>query len=245
MKDVTNASDRFLAESRYDLKQERSLSRRIIVLLIVASLLLIGQSLYNLSNLRQVDLSIITVQNTADNLEELAREIATPIADIRMLSMEAVLAPNQERVEETKQRLDQQVGELESRLTQWQKRIDRGGAGMPGQSEFHAIQEAWKRYREAVSKTGYYIEQGIRVAAFISVTQQEKSRYETLQETLTAFGRTRIARSQEVYDIAQDNSRVAFYTLVVTGIIQVLILIFILFFVIEDISEINSSSRTE
>ena len=231
MKDVTNASDRFLAESRYDLKQERSLSRRIIVLLIIASLLLIGQSLYNLSNLRQVDLSIITVQNTADNLEELAREIATPIADIRMLSMEAVLAPNQERVEETKQRLDQQVRELESRLTQWQKRIDKGGAGMPGQSEFHAIQEAWKRYREAVSKTGYYIEQGIRVAAFISVTQQEKSRYETLKETLTAFGRIRIARSQQVYDIAQDNSRVAFYTLVVTGIIQILILIFILFFV--------------
>ena len=231
MKDVTNASDRFLAESRYDLKQERSLSRRIIVLLIIASLLLIGQSLYNLSNLRQVDLSIITVQNTADNLEELAREIATPIADIRMLSMEAVLAPNQERVEETKRRLDQQVRELESRLTQWQKRIDRGGAGMPGQDEFHAIQEAWKRYREAVSKTGYYIEQGIRVAAFISVTQQEKSRYETLKETLTAFGRIRIARSQQVYDIAQDNSRVAFYTLVVTGIIQILILIFILFFV--------------
>ena len=231
MKDVTNASDRFLAESRYDLKQERSLSRRIIVLLIAASLLLIGQSLYNLSNLRQVDLSIITVQNTADNLEQLAREIATPIADIRMLSMEAVLAPNQERVEETKQRLDQRVGELESRLTQWQRRIDRGGADMPGQGEFHAIQEAWKRYRQAVSKTGYYIEQGIRVAAFISVTQQEKSRYETLKETLTAFGRTRIARSQEVYDIAQDNSRVAFYTLVVTGIIQILILIFILFFV--------------
>ena len=231
MKDVTNASDRFLAESRYDLKQERSLSRRIIVLLIIASLLLIGQSLYNLSNLRQVDLSIITVQNTADNLEELAREIAMPIADIRMLSMEAVLAPNQERVEETKQRLDQRVGELESRLTQWQRRIDRGGADMPGQGEFHAIQEAWKRYREAVAKTGYYIEQGIRVAAFISVTQQEKSRYETVKETLTAFGRTRIARSQEVYDIAQDNSRVAFYTLVVTGIIQILILIFILFFV--------------
>ena len=231
MKDVTSGSDQILAESRYELKQERSLSRRIIVLLIVASLLLIGQSLYNLSNLRQVDLSIITVQNTADSLEQLAREIATPIADIRMLSMEAVLAPNQERVEETKQRLDQRVKELESRLTQWQRRIDRGGAGMPGQGEFHAIQEAWKRYREAVSKTGYYIEQGIRVAAFISVTQQEKARYETLKETLTAFGRTRIARSQEVYDIAQDNSRVAFYTLVVTGIIQILILIFILFFV--------------
>ena len=38
-----------------ELKRERSLSRRIIILLIIASLLLIGQSLYNLFNLQQVD----------------------------------------------------------------------------------------------------------------------------------------------------------------------------------------------
>ena len=65
-------------------------------------MLLIGQSLYNLSNLKQVDQSIVTVHNTAGSLEELAREIATPVADIRMLSMETVLAPNQARVEETR-----------------------------------------------------------------------------------------------------------------------------------------------
>ena len=116
MKGVTSASNGVQPETQYDLKQERSLSRRIIALLVVASLLLIGQSLYNLFNLQQVDESIITVNNTADSLEELAREIATPIADIRMLSMETVLAPNQARVDETKKRLEQRIGELETRL---------------------------------------------------------------------------------------------------------------------------------
>ena len=52
-----------------ELKRERSLSRRIIILLIIASLLLIGQSLYNLFNLQQVDQSIVTVHNTAGSLE--------------------------------------------------------------------------------------------------------------------------------------------------------------------------------
>ena len=213
------------------LKRERSLSRRIIFLLIIASLLLIGQSLYNLFNLQQVDQSIVTVHNTAGSLEKLAREITTPVADIRMLSMETVLAPNQGRVEETRQRLEQRIEELEVRLAEWQAHLDRGEAGKSGRNEFHAIQSAWKDYREAVVKTGYYIGQGVRVAAFISVTQQEKDRYEALKEALTAFGRTQIARSQNVYDIAQDNSTLAFYTLVVTGIIQILILSFILFFV--------------
>jgi signal transduction histidine kinase/DNA-binding response OmpR family regulator len=214
-----------------ELKRERSLSRRIIILLIIASLLLIGQSLYNLFNLQQVDQSIITVQNTANSLEKLAREITTPAADIRMLSMEIVLAPNQARIEETRQRLEQRIEELEARLAEWQRHLDRSGARKSGQDEFRAIQAAWKQYREALAKTGYYIEKGIRVAAFISVTQQEKARYEELKEALTTFGSTGIARSQEVYNIAQDNSTVALYTLVVTGIIQILILIFILFFV--------------
>ncbi|MGY8824374.1 MAG: hypothetical protein ACKVJG_10650 [Candidatus Latescibacterota bacterium] len=49
------------------------MSRRIIALLLVASTVLIGQSLYNLSNLEQVDQSIITVHHTAISIEKLAR----------------------------------------------------------------------------------------------------------------------------------------------------------------------------
>jgi signal transduction histidine kinase/CheY-like chemotaxis protein len=231
MNNLNTGPDTRQAGTQHELKQERALSRRIIILLIIASLLLIGQSLYNLSNLKQVDHSIVTVHNTANSLEKLAREIATPIADIRMLSMETVLAPNQARVKETELRLEMQVKALEARFAEWQRRLEGGGTGTVGLNEFYAIQAAWEHYREAVSKTGYYIGQGIRVAAFISVTQQEKAQYEHLKEALTAFGRTRIARSQDVYDIAQGNSTVAFYTLVVTGIIQILILTFILFFV--------------
>jgi signal transduction histidine kinase/DNA-binding response OmpR family regulator len=214
-----------------EMKRERTLSRGIIVLLIIASVLLIGQSLYNLSNIRLVDQSIVTVNTTAGNLEELAREIATPIADIRMLSMETVLAPNQAIVEATELRLNQRIDELEARLALWQKRLDSGGAEMAGRDEFQAIQIAWQEYREALSRTSYYIDDGVRVAAFISVTQQEKLRYDELKEALTAFGRTQIALSQNVYDIAQDNSTVAFYTLVVTAVLQVLILNIIIFFV--------------
>ena len=224
-------TDNSQAGTQYELKQERAVSRRIIVLLIIASLLLIGQSLYNLSNLKQVDQSIDTVNSTADSLEKLAREIATPIADIRMLSMEGVLAPNQARAEETELRLEQQVKAVEARLAEWQRRLEGSGTGTVGLNEFYAIQASWEQYREAVTKTAYYMGQRIRVAAFISVTQQEKAQYEELKEALTAFGRTQIARSQDVYDVAQGNSTVAFYTLVITGIIQILILAFILFFV--------------
>jgi len=231
MSGVTPSSDNSQTESQYDLKQERSLSRRIVILLIVASLLLIGQSLYNLSNLNHVDQSIDTMRNTASSLEELAREIATPVADIRMLSMETVLAPNQTLMEATKRRLDLRVEDVAVRLEDWHRRLYAHDDGVGGHEEFEAIRKAWERFRESLSKTSYYIGQGIRVAAFISVTQQEKIHFEAMQEVLAAYGSTQLARSQEVYDVAHDNSKVAFYTLVVTGIAQILILIFILFFV--------------
>ena len=44
-----------VAATGHDLRQERTLWRGIIILLIVASILLIGQSLYNLSNLERVE----------------------------------------------------------------------------------------------------------------------------------------------------------------------------------------------
>jgi len=213
------------------LNRERSLSRRITVLLIIASLLLVGQSLYNLANLEQVDRSIVSMHNSADSLEQLAREISTPAADIRMLSMESVLAPNQERIAETRERLDRRIEEFEARLAEWHERLDTGAVRASGHAEFLTIEAAWSRYREAVSKTAYYIDDGIRVAAFISVTQQEADAYEELKQALSAFGSTVVTRNQEVYDLAQDNSTVAFYTLVVTGVLQVLILGLILFFV--------------
>jgi signal transduction histidine kinase/DNA-binding response OmpR family regulator/HPt (histidine-containing phosphotransfer) domain-containing protein len=218
-------------EHRRTMRYEKTLSRGIIFLLIVASALLIGQSLYNLSNLERVDKSIDTVHKAASRLDEVAREIATPIADIRMLSMEAVLAPNKNLLAQTQERLQRRIDGLEFQLSDWHKRIAVGAMDSEEEKQFYAIEAAWKHYKEALSRTHYYMDQGIRVAAFISVTQQEKEQYAALQKALAAFGRTQIGRSQQVYDVAQENSTAAYYTLVVTAVIQILILIAILFFV--------------
>ena len=75
--------------------REQTLSRRIVLLLIASAFVLVAQSLYSLSVFRGVNESIITVHDTAIRLDELGREIRTPIEDIRILSMEAVLAPSE------------------------------------------------------------------------------------------------------------------------------------------------------
>ena len=218
-------------EKSVDLTQERSLSRGIVGLLIIASILLLGQSLYNLSNLERVEQSITTVHRAASSLEELAREVTTPIADIRMLSMEAVLAPNPAMAEEAGRQLEQRIIQLERDLADWHERVESGHLDESGTRQFLAIEAAWHRYREALDKTRQYLAQGVRVAAFISVSRQEKEYYQALQAVLGTFGYAQVARSQQVYDEAQKQSTTAYYTLVATAVIQILILIAILFFV--------------
>ena len=175
-----------VAATGHDLRQERALWRGVIILLIVASTLLIGQSLYNLSNLERVEDSITTVHQTASSLEELAREISTPISDIRMLSMEAVLAPNKSLIEQIEQRLSDRITGLEFHLEDWRKLIQSGAINATDAEAFYAIENAWKQYHDALNKTHIYLQDGIRVAAFISVTQQEKRHYEVLHRCPTA-----------------------------------------------------------
>jgi signal transduction histidine kinase/DNA-binding response OmpR family regulator/HPt (histidine-containing phosphotransfer) domain-containing protein len=213
------------------LRQERALSRGIIILLVIASVLLIGQSLFNLNNLERVDQSFTTVHRVNASLEELAREITRPVTDIRMLSMEIVLSPNEALAQQTARRLAGRVAGLEFELKDWHKRINAGQVDVSSAQQFNAIESAWQNYREALEKTRTYMEQGVRVAAFISVTQQEKEQYEILQKKIAAFGSSQFERSQRVYDVAQDNSTLAYYTLVATAVIQIVILIAILFFV--------------
>jgi signal transduction histidine kinase/DNA-binding response OmpR family regulator len=231
MNTTEDSGDLIATGTGKELQHERALSRGIIVLLIVASILLIAQSLNNLSNLDRVERSITTVHQAASSLEELAREIATPISDIRMLSMEAVLAPNKSLTRQTRQRLRERINGLEIQLADWHKRIQARAISAADAQEFYAIEDAWKQYHSALNKTHIYLDKGIRVAAFISVTQQEKQHYEALQSVVGAFASAQVSRSQKVYDVAQENSDTAYYTLVASAIIQILILVVILYFV--------------
>ena len=86
---------------------------------------------------------------------------------VRGESMEAVLAPNTTLLEQTRQRLGERIDGLEYRLSDWHERIAAGALDETGAQQFYAIEAAWKRYRDALSRTHAYMDQGIRVAAFI------------------------------------------------------------------------------
>jgi len=220
-----------------------SFAKRITALIVIASLLLITQSLYNLSNQNDVDLSIVTVQQAANNLAEFTRQIITPMADIRILSLELVLAPNRQLVEETKQRLDNRVQTLEANLSSWQEQYYSESTGIDGQLELESVIDSWILFKDALAVTFDYIDQGIRVGAFINATNEENRLYQNLQERLGTYSNTQIDQARSVYDVAQQNSTNAFYTLIATAIAQIFILLALLFYISRLFSSYVQSSK--
>jgi signal transduction histidine kinase/CheY-like chemotaxis protein/HPt (histidine-containing phosphotransfer) domain-containing protein len=233
----TNTDDK--ENNSKKLLRERSFAKRIIILLIFASSLLIGQSVYNLSNMKKVEKSIVTVHHTAERLANLASEVSKPIAEIRNRSMQLVMSPDQKLLLENSQHMSAQIHSLEKRMSQLGESIQED----TGKADFAAIQKKWLAYKEATDKTNYYTQKGIRVAAFISVTRQEKDCYEDLQKAIQAFSATQLNITQLVYDQAKATSSKAYYTLVSTAIIEVLILKFILYFVWRMFRSYARSSR--
>ena len=80
-------------------------------------MILVGQSIYNLSNLNEVDESIVTVHGTVAKLEQLANEVAKPMADVRILSMQLALAPNDQFIKDYSEMIDRELVKIEHRLT--------------------------------------------------------------------------------------------------------------------------------
>ncbi len=204
-------------------KWQRSLSLRITALLIVATFLLIGQSLYNLSSIEGVDDSIDIVNKAAFDLDNLSRNIKTPVAEIRILSMEMVSAPNRERLDHSRTRFDIVIETVEINLAEWEDALTTSAATSKEQKDaFSNILSSWKDYKAAAAKTFFYIDSGVRVAAFISLTEQEKESYDRLLESLIVYSRILVERSKEVFDSAKNQSDFAFSSLIVTSVIQVL-----------------------
>ena len=211
--------------------RERRLSRWIITLLLFASTVMVAQGVYNLSNLKEVDESIDAVYQTANQLDALARDVTKPIADMRILSLQLVLSPNSKIAQETENSLNQTIALVQSKLVAIEQRVKSDSQFQSFQMTFENVNTSWQGYLSAIETTKKYQKDGVRVAAFISVTQQEKLAYEALQSSVSNFSTFLLTQSRAVYDEANEKSNLAYITLFVTVIVEILILKFILYFV--------------
>ncbi|TCI05506.1 response regulator [Corallincola luteus] len=219
------------AQPEDKIAKERVLLRRVVLLLIAAMAMLVIESVVNLSNQSQVDRSIATMQAAANRMERLANRLAMPLADLRILSMQMVTAPNAQAIADNGRLIDEKVQDLDQRLEKARSYFEGKNADEIDQALLEQLIYGWDAYKQALAVTRRYTEQGVRVAAFISVTQQEREHYAALQWALKEFTQSQLRLSQVVYQSTQDKSALSYYTMLGSAVLKVLVFVAILFFV--------------
>ena len=208
---------------------ENSLLVRILLLFVLVLIVVAAQSVYSVKSLTAANESIDSVYQSMIHVEELAREISVPIAKLRMLSMELVLAPNMKIIRDINEKLESNLDVVNRAISSWGKSFAEEAVPAATLNEVSEIESAWAEYKNAHAKTADYVNRSIRVASFISVTQEEKEAYENLLEKLTAFNLTQHNASTQVYTTAQAKSSTTYWTLQLTTITAVTILLIIMF----------------
>ncbi len=207
--------------------KEKKLPIRILTLFIIILTLIILQSINNITSLNSVNRSIITVNQSNIELEKLSREMSTPISNIRILSMELVLAPNRLMIQEIKDNIENRIKYVDQNISTTELNL------LDSSTEFQNIKTAWTNYINSQNKTMVYVNQSIRIAAFMSVTGQEKIAYDNLLAKLSSFSIKQLDSSEAVFNNAQKESSYTFWILLVSTIVVIVILIVILIIVLK------------
>lgn len=200
--------------------KKKTLSYKILMAFIFIAIILILQSLFSLFSLNLANKSLITVHNSNVKVESFAREITMPLSNIRMLSMELVLAPNKQMVNTINNNIDLKVKKFDDTIFN----LNNNGQ----KSHFNNIALAWHKYKKSLNKTRAFALQSTRIAAFINVTKEEKLLYEEMLVILRSFNHTQLNSSKIIFNEAASNSNYTFLALVISTIICVLILIAIM-----------------
>jgi len=208
-----------------DIESEKGLSKSILPLFIFTTTVLILQGIYNIYSLDGVNDSITKVYNSVNQVSVTSSDISLPISELRQLSMSLVMAPNKT----LRDQLEIQIVELQKKI---QFSLNNGNGIKFSEPEakelFGIIQAAWDGYSMAVDDTKGYVNEGVRIAEFISVTIYEKVAYNKVTDAIVAYNAYQLKISEKTFKSAQDNALIAFWAVLITTVIEVVILKFIL-----------------
>ncbi|EEX94002.1 PAS/PAC sensor signal transduction histidine kinase [Vibrio orientalis CIP 102891 = ATCC 33934] len=208
---------------------EDSLSKKILVLFITTTTVLILQGLYNIYSMNDVNTSIRQVHDSVYLVHQNNQEISYPVSELRQLTMFLVMAPDANTKHEIITLIDKDIALINSGV---EREIQNSNLDSTIQNLSLQIKDSWLDYRESVLQTLAYSNEGIRIAEFMHITTDAKSNYDKLIADVDAYNNHLVALSDEIYIEAQDNSKWAFWAVIVTTVTEAIILKIILFYVL-------------
>ena len=212
---------------------DSALNRRVMTLLASIMIVVVVGKIYSINSFKNSIESVDKVNIANIQVADLTNEILNPLAELRLLSMELVLAPNKKNVDDVNYKLELQVENVDSGISSWEQKVRALPVAEKQKSlqDISQIKDAWISYKQALKITVNYVNSSIRVASFISVTGPEKAAYNSLQEKISDFNSRKLEESKAVYLSALDKSKLIYWTELLLTVITSLIIIACVFFI--------------
>jgi len=219
---------------------EKGLSKRILGIFIFAAFILVLQGVYNIYSLDGVNDSIAQVYESVNQVSATSSNITLPISELRQLSMSLVMAPNKS----LRDQLNVKIGALQDKIDlNLSKGKGHKFADQKSEMLFGRIRTAWEDYMIAVNVTKRYVREGVRIAGFISVTINEKSAYDKVTIAIVTYDAYQLEISEKTFKTAQNSAVIAFWAVLITTVIEIVILKFILSYVLRLVQHYIASKK--
>lgn len=206
-----------------------SLSKKILVLFITTTTVLILQGLYNIYSMNEVNNSIRQVHDSVFLVNQNNQEISYPVSELRQLTMFLVMSPDAISKQEIIALIDKDIALIDKGI---EREIQSSNLDSTIQNLSLQIRNSWLVYRETVLQTLQYSQQGIRIAEFMHITTDAKSAYDQLIADVDAYNTHLVSLSDDIYIAAQEDSKWAFWAVILTTVTEAIILKIILFYVL-------------
>ncbi|WP_087016832.1 ATP-binding protein [Thaumasiovibrio subtropicus] len=208
---------------------EAALSKKILILFLCTTSVLILQGIYNILSIDDVTESISQVHESVTRVNTNNQLIAKPVSELRQKTMNLVMAPNQETRETLKASIEEDLSLIDARLREAQQNYQ-------DSDELNLLVgkllSSWRKYSDTVIKSINYSDSGIRVAEFIHITTDSKVAYDEFIANIGAYNNHQVQISETIYIQAQESSKLAFWAVVITTVTEAIILKVILLYVL-------------
>lgn len=149
-----------------------SLSKKILVLFLATTSVLILQGIYNVYSMNGVNNSIKQVHDSVAQVSRNNAELTQPLAELRQLTMNLVMAPNRNAKAEIIEKIKVETKAINVTIENYR-------AAQNSHQELLAVTEdirsSWAEYKEAVLLTINYSDDNIRIAEFMHITTDAKT----------------------------------------------------------------------
>jgi PAS domain S-box-containing protein len=177
---------------------------KLILLVAIPVVAICGMGSYGIWNAWTTFESVKQVHGTAVDFRQSALSIGDPLNQLRQLSLTMVMVPSRELQVKLEREQADLTQKIDATLASW-KLVENDASA----AAFDNLQASWENYKTLKDVTVSKVLSDYREEAFINAIDAEARQFQAVKDNLAIWMQAKIAKADDVYQVADDRYRAA------------------------------------